>query len=563
MTTAISSSVKFHNVDVPLPVMEGIPDSYNGVFGVLTYNIGESQITQKNVYCVITVDQSGSMEVSSKGITRMTAAKLTVCNTLRYLADIREKHGTVVFVHVIGFDDTINMITPVHDFVEITSADVEQWCIEINAKLYSRGSTNVEIAFATAHRHIAKAYDESPDCEFIHMFLTDGEITAGSANVDYLRTLLHPCCNNVMIGMSSSHNAKVLYSLATSTPNPLISHTDDEDHVLPMTHNGYRFIDDIENSACVYSDILYDVFYGVCRRSTIRMKYAQIYDSEKDVWTNELTVGTMCAEKTYKYYVTSETPNQIECTLFGETETNVVRESTYYINMFDIPPPLICNNDNTIDSHIVHADCTISWLTFNTMKLLSVIKNRPYYECDDIDKCNALKKQLTQMFRVIGSHRELVIHDEIAFKQLKTLEDDIYIAHKTMDTAQSMMYCVSRNTTQLRQCSYNPTNIDTNIDVDNTNIHGLPTPILRVNALRNNAFPMRHNAFNVPDAHDSKNMMHTAPGTSYEEEDDIHLLSEDTDADLFKGYTTMASTDTANRTPTLSAVIRQVSGGTK
>jgi len=254
--------------------------------------------------------------------------------------------------------------------------------------------------------------------------------------------------------------------------------------------------------------------------------------------------------------------------LFRETATTVMRASTFYINMFDIPPPLICIDDNIIDSHIVHADCTISWLTFNTIKLLSVIKNRPYHECDDIDKCNALKKQLTQLFRVIASHRELVIHDEIAFKQLKTLEDDIYIAHKTMDTAQSMMYCVSRNTTQLRQCSYNPTNIDTNIDVDNTNIRGLPTPILRsnafrTNAFRTNAFPTRHNAFNVPDAHDSKNMWDTAPGTSYEEEDDVHTVRDDADADLFKGYITMASTDTANRTPTLSAVIRQVSGGTK
>ena len=198
------------------------------------------------------------------------------------------------------------------------------------------------------------------------------------------------------------------------------------------------------------------------------------------------------------------------------------------------------------------------------MVLLSKIKNRTPKESRNKAISLRLKTEIRELFTIVKNHRKSRATD-VDTLAYKTLEDDLYIAYKTIDTYQSTMFCAARGATQLRQCSYNPSDfsdtptagsnvntpmrmmtrclpIDTSVD-DDDEYEARPEPAFR----RQNAMPLR---------------VATNGGFSAFETDGRPVSYADADADdaLFKDYVMLDSTQqTQTQTQTMSDIVRQIS----
>lgn len=556
-SSVLQSNVLFHDPTIVIPNLEIDPSSDSDAqFGILTYTFTQTPVTKKKVYITFTLDQSGSMAIEN----RMLSTKVTMCNILRYIAKTHTDNGVQVFVHIIGFDTHINILTP-GDFVQITDQNLEKWCATVDRELYPRGETDIEQALNYAKTMISKTQSVYPENEYYHLFLTDGEITVGSNNIDVLRKSLNPTIGNIFIGFGKDHNAILLTRLAKSCElsQPMSEEEEDSDAeydygVSRSNNNLYRVIETIENAPLVYSDIMFSIMYGAVKRGYIHVVNGQIYNSETSEWLTNISVGTLDAEKTATFYIRSSTPDMIECYLTGDTEY-INRHSEKTIE-YSAPVPILELDDGTLDRSNMITDCTKDILTYKTMELLTAIQTRNVCIEYEVDKENKkeIKRKIRQLFSIVQSVRKQTVGDDdkarIIAKQYKTLEDDLFIAYKTLDSRLSTMFCAARVTSQIRQCSYNPTDFDR---VDDIPI----VPCIR----RNQGAGLRQPRFVFPKTSNSDDdtepviRFNTPFIGSYEQEPDIDLKEE---SELFKDYETLKSTDTVNRTPTLNGVIKHL-----
>jgi len=467
--------------------------------------------------------------VSSDGTTRIASAKHFAKNLIRFVADIHEKHGSNVFVCITGFDDQINPITDSLRLDPITNENVEDMCHQIEHRLYARGSTDIEQILKYTNTLIADTHAINPDYKLHHLLLTDGEITAGCADTSILRNHLHPCCSNVLVGFGKDHCAKTLIDLASRNV------TGDK-----TNKNSYLFVDKTEFAARICADVIFGMFYGAIENPTIRITDGLIYDTESRTWQSTTNVGTLCAEKTYTFYISSSTPTKTECLLNGNTKY-IARESETVIECAETMPDLI-NEDGSIESSL-YADCTLNLLTYHVMRVLAKIKNRTLAEYKSPQSKKQLTDEVAALFTIIKGIREGLEANAVVEPDYKRLEDDIYIAHKTVNMSKNRatMFCASRELTQTRQHSYNPTVVDDDC-VDEDDEDDRPAPCMR----RSNAMPVRH--------------MNNTSFRGYEDEDDIQSQDDGLSGtnDLFKGHKLEDNANTPIRSATLSGVVRQL-----
>ena len=441
-TNKIYSRMVFHDPSILLPVPEPVPvEGYQ--FGVIKYTIGEIPITTDTLVVFVSIDQSGSMDTaSSDGTKRMASAKHFTTNLLKFIADLHETHGSNVFVYITGFDDKINPIIT-GSVNQITHANVDIWCQLIEQKLYPRGSTDFEQILKYTNAQIILIHDEHPEYKIHHLLLTDGQITVGCYDTAILRTYLHPHCNNVFVGFGKDHCSQTLTELATSLTNK----------------NSYLFVDKTEFAARICADVIFAMFYGAVEDPVIRITQGLIFNAESNTWESEIAIGTLCAEKTYTFYIASSAPSYTECLLSGNTR-HIARESEDVIDCVETIPDLR-SEDGTLDSN-TYADCTQNVLTHRTLEVLSKIKNRTSVEYSNLEHQAQLRAEINTMFRIVKDIRVACVDQEsdlcLAYK---SLEDDLFIAYKTteMSPNHAVMFCVARETSQTRQYSYNPNDV--------------------------------------------------------------------------------------------------------
>ena len=531
----IKSNMSFHDPSILLPVP--VPhESESLQFGVVTFTIGEIPITTDTLALFISIDQSASMEmVSSDGTTRIASAKHFAKNLLRFVADINAKHGSNVFVCITGFDDQINPITDSLRLDPITNENVEDMCHQIEHRLYARGSTDIEQILKYTNTLIADTHAINPDYKLHHLLLTDGEITAGCDDTSILRNHLHPCCSNILVGFGKDHCAKTLIDLASRNV------TGDK-----TNKNSYLFVDKTEFAARICADVIFGMFYGAIENPTIRVTDGLIYDTESRTWQSTTNVGTFCAEKTYTFYISSSTPTKTECLLNGNTKY-IARESEDVIESVETMPDLIDDND-IVTINNTYTDCTLNLLTYHVLRVLTKIKNRTRAEYRSPQCKKHLADEIDALFTIIKGIREGLEANTVAEPDVvaayKRLEDDTYIAHKTVNMSKNRatMFCASRELTQTRQYSYNPTAVNDDCDGDEDDDCDRPAPCMR----RSNAMPVRH--------------MNNASFRGYEDEDDIQQLDDGMSGtnDLFKGHKLEDNANTPIRSATLSGVVRQL-----
>ena len=330
------------------------------------------------------------------------------------------------------------------------------------------GSTNIEKAIIASNKHLNVYMKEHPSARVAHLLLTDGEITDGSADNAYLKTLVSNDYPNIFMGYGLDHDGPLLRSLTSSG-----------------MHNEYRFVDILEKAGLVYGEVIHRLLYPAVEEVSLLAESCELYNYATNEWTTKLEIGNLISDEQKIFHVRTTTPDQALISIYGRT--------IHQTKQFEIISDEIVFQTHALPVKIdIESKCDLTnnlfrqktqEYLFKTNAILEKqyeLEHKPvdpyakynllYQEEKDkeadanerqkiIEECqknkqqkDLLKQQMHTFFRTMLDYIEKHNLKEDAF--YKTLCDDMYIALKSFDTRHGMMYAAARQTSQGRQQTY-------------------------------------------------------------------------------------------------------------
>lgn len=432
------AGIEFHDVQCEPPIKlftysDLNPELYFGIFKLNIRN--EIPITQQHIHILFTIDCSGSMQdMCADGRTKMSH----ILHTLENMVRLFHTYSNInVSIHINAFDSKIYEITS--NIPDIKSANIETIITQIKG-IYPRGSTNIELALQSASEHMSSTRVPI-DCQKVHLFLTDGEVTKGSQEHSTLAALVPPDTTNIFIGYGKDHDSQLLSCLSKNTKST---------NTNPTNTNEYRFIDALEKASLVYGEIVHGLLYKAIECVTIKVENGEIYDYSENKWLNELYIGNLLSEQTKIYHIRTPTQRQI---VIRVTNNDKIHNETR-ISM---------DSYNDLSVYIFRQ--RTQELLYEARRLAEKYKYNNifnYLQFNDqthpIEERKYKKSQLKDFLTLMTTYAEA--YNMTSDPLLKMLCDDIYIVYKTFDTHWSHMFACSRQTTQGRQQTYTCSDID-------------------------------------------------------------------------------------------------------
>jgi hypothetical protein len=236
----------------------------NSHFGILDFKaITSHQVSDTHEFLFV-IDCSGSMsDRCSDGRTKMQH----IIHTLKNMIIFFKEHPDInLFVTINAFDiENLNIV----ERTPITKDNILEIISKID-QVMPRGGTNIEFALENSAQEINKFKDLYPTHKISHIFMTDGEATAGSNDITKLQSCIVGDVTNVFIGFGIDHDATLLNEIS-------------------LVGNGsYYFIDKLESSGLVYGEILHSTLYKVLTDPEITIKNGLIYDFKTNNWVENL-----------------------------------------------------------------------------------------------------------------------------------------------------------------------------------------------------------------------------------------------------------------------------------
>jgi hypothetical protein len=438
--------------------------------GILNLKANQILLNENIVYeFIFTIDCSGSMsDKCSDGRTKMQHIVHTLTNMINYF---KANSMLKVFITVNAFDSKISNIV---ERTSINNNNIHFILDKINS-IKPRDCTNIELALNSVRDTIEQIKNMYSEHNISHIFMTDGEITKGSADYHYLSSLVDRSITNIFIGFGLEHDSVLLNYLSDGE------------------NSAYYFIDKLENSGLVYGEILHGIIYKLLYDVQIYIQNGLIYDFKKNIWVSSLAVGEIVGEANKIYHLTSSNPTACSVRISAK---KCVDNSEVDIKIFvykDINKDT--NQDTNKDTNEDTNEDTNNDLTKyiyrqRTLQHLFIVKdflkrrsdNRnvsndeylfgfeneseivssPFKEEEKILREN-LSKFLEELKKYMNDNH---LNDD---NFLKNLCDDIYITFRTFTSRYGAMFVISRQTTQGTQRCYTVGNtIDT--DMNNTKI---------------------------------------------------------------------------------------------
>lgn len=412
------SNILFHNKE----------DEYNIYdkeemikFGVLTLEIESTPITQVPQQIHSENDMSGSMQdLCIDGRSKMEHLNLTLENIISLLSENGDQ--TNIVMGISGFDDKITQV------LEATRIRKDQEQVQkihesIRGTLKPRGMTNIGLAIENAKKKLSNVQDGKNS----FILMTDGQITTGATNKEWLTNALPNNSDNYLIGFGKDHDFNLLQTLANKNMGQ------------------YFYVDKIENAGLVFGEIIHTILYPALMKATITTTNGEIYDFINNIWTNSLQIPTICSEQTKHFHVRSTDPEIFELTINGATPFGEISHN-------EIKLPDLVNEDGTLET----VDLRKYMYRQKTLELLAqakeiIINNKEYEEKSKMQKVLCEFRGAMQIFSDT---------EDIDKAYMKQLLDDLYICEKTLHSENALLYNITRQCAQGRETSNNMTQIN-------------------------------------------------------------------------------------------------------
>ena len=444
--------INFHDRKIGVPDCLIPHDNLELHMGIIKLRIrGEIPIT-KEIHIDYNIDKSGSMtEPCKDGNTKMQHIKFALQNMLQIF---HKKTEANISVRVQSFDDNVyTVLETVEDIKSNTEEELNAIIAKINT-MSPEKCTNIEKTLIKTNAYLGPYIREYPSKRVAHILLTDGEITGGSKDKAYLKGLLNKDYPNIFLGYGLQHDNLLLTSLSSAGK-----------------YNEYRFIDNLEKSGLVYGEVIHQLLYTAIEDVILKAENCEIYDYLTNTWTTTLDIGHLISDQEKIYQIRSLKPKEALIAVYGRTihQSRQLEVLTHEIELQSHASPVTVST--------VPCDLTNYLFRQKTQELLFKTKEhlqniREYKDKDhqfkryksvfndpketDVlkTKTDVLKKQLTDFFKSMLDYIEANKLKEDNF--FKMLCDDIYIAIKSFDMKNGLMFAAARHTSQGRQQSYTP-----------------------------------------------------------------------------------------------------------
>jgi uncharacterized protein YegL len=414
----------FHNGDLNFELNNLLE---NSKFGILNFKAITSNETNNEVDIIFSVDCSASMiDRCSDNRTKMQHIIHTLKNMLLFFKD----HPNIkVNITINTFHSKIHENIP---RTRINDKNIHDIISEID-KIFPLCGTNIELALKKASENILEVRSLYPDNVIYHIFMTDGDATEGSRNINELKKLLDPEVPNLFIGFGIDHDASLLNGISS------------------FGKNSYYFIDKIECAGLVYGEILHGIIYRIMDDSFIEIENGLVYDYKTNSWVNQLAIGNITSEADKTFNIVSSDTEICKVNIKGNFDGLLMTLQSKKIE------------DNSLFVHIFRQ---------RTLQLLYEANNFCSQNCEynlftltpgfDKDTYRNDKKDIqTKLVKLLEEIKKYMNDNDLKEdKFLKNLCDDIYICYRTLGTKLGSMFCFARQTSQGAQRSYSANNTD-------------------------------------------------------------------------------------------------------
>ena len=259
-----------------------------------------------------------SLDVSTSMRTdrRIDLAKETIVKMVEYLASTAsENPGLKFWITLTTFSTGARIVI---NNEQVSSESVSL----ITSTVYSiqlENSTNFEASFQldrdVMHEQAEKDKEAgNADIVTLHIQMTDGEITAGSKDETYLKSMLDSSVEHVFIGYGADHKAGCLINL--SKVNGVSS---------------YMFLDHPTKMGGMFAQIFHPHLFTAVSEVTITLTGAKFMDIENGCETQSMFLARVAADTTKKYHIVTDSDEEEAAAAAGFYSDDVpsVRSSIY------------------------------------------------------------------------------------------------------------------------------------------------------------------------------------------------------------------------------------------
>jgi hypothetical protein len=403
---------------------EQIPNPIqNAKFGILNFTAVTAGETSEELDFLLVVDCSGSMsDACSDGRTKMQH----IIHTLKNMILFFHEHPNVkINITINAFDTQIYSIV---SRTKITDENLNEIIDKIE-KIIPRDSTNIEFALKKSVKEINRLKTEFPSNIINHIFMTDGEATDGSSDIDVLRSNIVSDITNAFIGFGVEHDASLLNGISS------------------IGKSAYYFIDKLESAGLVYGEILHGIIYKLIASPEIIINNGLVYDYKTNTWVQSLKICDIVSEANKTYNIISSEPENCSVNIKGNVNDMIVLFPAIQIETTDL---------------------TTQIYRQRTLQLLYEANNfnsrKRSYSTTQVGLPNfkeEIKKFRFKLANFMEEIKKYMTDNNLTEdKILKNLCDDIYICYRTLGTKFGTMYCTARQTSQGTQRVYTTSSVE-------------------------------------------------------------------------------------------------------
>jgi hypothetical protein len=241
----------------------------------------------------ISLDVSTSMRTDR----RIDLAKETIVKMVEYLGSTAsENPGLMFWITLTTFSTGARVVI---NNEKVSSESVSLITSTVNT-IQLENSTDFEASFqldrAIMHEQAEKDKEVgNSDIVTLHIQMTDGEITAGSKDETYLKSILDSSVEHVFIGYGADHKAGCLINLSNVNES-----------------SSYMFLDHPTKMGGMFAQIFCPHLFTAVSEVTITLTGAKFLDIENGCETQSMFLARIAADTTKKYHIVTDADEEEE-----------------------------------------------------------------------------------------------------------------------------------------------------------------------------------------------------------------------------------------------------------